>query len=253
MSKQDNLVILQARMSSRRLPGKVLLPLNGKPMIYRQIKRILRAKQIGTLVVATSEHPSDDPLVEYLNSIGIESYRGSLDNVFSRFSQIIVGKSPLNIVRLTADCPLVMPEILDAMLEQFWIGDVEYMSNALIPTFPDGLDIEIFTRNCFDKLTTLELSPEELEHVTLGINNRKGSFQVFNFSDSEDRSQLRWTVDYLEDFNFVQDVYAHFTGLEETFTYQDVLDFLVENPEKMSKISGNRRNESLKKPSTRYD
>jgi len=252
MSNQENVVILQARMSSRRLPGKVMLPLNGKPMIYWQIKRILKAKEVASLVVATSKDPSDDPLVEYLDSIGIECFRGSLDNVFSRFHEIVLGKLPKNIVRLTADCPLIMPEILDVMLKQFCVQDVEYMSNALVPTFPDGLDIEIFTRECFEKLTTLELSPEELEHVTLGINNRRGAFHVSNFSDSRDRSALRWTVDYLEDFDFVQEIYGHFKGLEVTFTYQDVLDFLEQNPDKKSKISGNRRNEALKKPSKGY-
>lgn len=247
MSNIQNLVILQARISSRRLPGKVLMPLNGEPMIYRQIARILESQEVENLIVATSTDPSDDELVDYLNSKRITSFRGALDDVFSRFYEIIKNQSPEIIVRLTADCPLVMPEILDAMLSQFYVGESEYMSNALHPTYPDGLDIEIFSRDCFKRLSALSLTPEELEHVTLGINNRKDVFKIENFSDVEDNSKLRWTVDYLEDFEFIKDVYANFQGREKEFTYQEVLNFVRLNPGIESKISWTRRNESLKR------
>ena len=247
MSNKRNLVILQARMSSRRLPGKVLMPLNGEPMIYRQIARILEAQEVENLIVATSTDPSDDELVEYLISKGVATFRGSLDDVFSRFYEIIKNESPEIIVRLTADCPLVMPKILDAMLSQFNLGESEYMSNALHPTYPDGLDIEIFSRECFNRLSALSLTPKELEHVTLGINNRNDFFKIENYSDVEDNSKLRWTVDYLEDFEFVKGVYANFQGREKEFTYQEVLNFVGLNPGIESKISWTRRNESLKR------
>jgi spore coat polysaccharide biosynthesis protein SpsF len=248
MSSVRNLVILQARMSSRRLPGKVLMPLNGEPMIQRQIARILESHEVDNLIVATSTDPSDDALVDYLNSKGVMSFRGSLDDVFSRFYAIIQSEAPEVIVRLTADCPLVMPKILDEMLCQFHVGGSDYMSNALHPTYPDGLDIEIFSRECFRKLSALSLTPEELEHVTLGINNRKDFFKIENYSDIEDNSKLRWTVDYIEDFEFIKSVYANFQGREKVFTYQDVLNFVRLNPGIVSKISWTRRNESLKRP-----
>lgn len=247
MSKRQKIVILQARMSSRRLPGKVLMPLNGEPMIFRQIARILESKEVDNLIIATSIDPSDDVLVEYLDSKGVANFRGSLDDVFSRFYEIIEIESPELIVRLTADCPLVMPEILDAMLIQFNKGDWDYMTNALYPSYPDGLDIEIFTRQCFSKLSTFNLTPEELEHVTLGINNRKDMFKIGNYSDVRDNSKLRWTVDYLEDFEFIKSVYANFQGRETEFTYEEVLNFVSLNPGIESKISWTRRNESLKR------
>jgi len=223
------------------------MPLNGEPMIYRQIARILESQEVENLIVATSTDPSDDELVDYLNMKGVASFRGSLDNVFSRFYEIINCESPDTIIRLTADCPLVMPNIIDAMLSQFYIRETEYMSNALHPTYPDGLDIEIFSRECFNRLSTLSLTQEELEHVTLGINNRKDVFKIENYSDVDDNSKLRWTVDYLEDFEFIKAVYANFQGREKEFTYQEVLNFVELNPGIESKISWTRRNESLKR------
>ena len=119
MEKRNNLAVLQARMSSNRLPGKVLMEVNGKPMIYWQIQRILQSKEISKLVVATSDHPTDDVLVKYLESINFEFVRGSLDDVLARFIKVENIYSPDSIIRLTGDCPLLMPELIDSMLKKF--------------------------------------------------------------------------------------------------------------------------------------
>ena len=235
-------------MSSNRLPGKVLKPINGQPMIYRQIQRVLGSTLVKEVVVATSTSDSDDELVEFLESEKIKVFRGSLDNVLSRFLQITKEVNPTNIIRLTGDCPLVMPKLIDEMIAYFEENSPDYLSNSLNPSFPDGLDIEIISREAISKLESLNLSKMELEHVTLGAYSRPELFRVMNFSDSINRSNMRWTVDYPEDLEFVRSVYNYFTGREANFDYEEVLEFLSSNPEVASGISASRRNEALLKP-----
>ena len=232
------LVILQARMSSRRLPGKVLLILNGKPMIYWQIKRILRAKSITKLVVAISEHPSDDILANYLDEIAQEYIRGPLDNVLERFIQANKLYNPQSIVRITGDCPFVMPEIIDSVVSLFNETKFDYVSNVVDLTFPDGLDVEVFKANVLEKLTNYPLSSVEKEHVTLGILNRKDDFIIGNYSNSKNLSHYRWTVDTAEDFNFVSKIFANFRSSEVAFTFDDIQRF-IENNQEINQI--NRR------------
>ena len=245
MDNQVTIAILQARMSSRRLPGKVLREINGKPMIYWQIQRILKAKRVDRLVVATSVDPSDDPLVKFLEENSFNVYRGSLDNVLSRFIEVAQRYPHDALIRLTGDCPLVMPELIDKMVDQFYVEKVDYLSNTLVPTFPDGLDIEIVGRGVLEKLSSLNLGSKELEHVTYGVYNRPEYFKTINFLDESNRSRERWTVDYQEDLDFVRVVFKEFTGRENVFSYQEVLNFLKESPEVPSRNQKFSRNEQL--------
>lgn len=235
-------------MSSNRLPGKVLKPINGQPMIYRQIKRVLESTLVEDVIVATSVSSSDEELVQFLESENIKVFRGSLDNVLSRFLEISKEINPTNIIRLTGDCPLVMPKLIDEMIVQFEEKLPDYLSNSLVPSFPDGLDIEIISSEAISRLESLDLSKMELEHVTLGVYNRPDLFRVLNFSTPINRSSMRWTVDYPEDLDFVRSVYSHFKGRESIFGYEEVLEFLGSNPEVISAISASRRNEALLKP-----
>ena len=239
------LVVLQARMSSSRLPGKVMMKVNDKPMIYWQIQRILRSKRVDSLIVATSVDPSDDALVLFLEENSINVYRGALDDVLSRFIQVSEIYPHDAVIRLTGDCPLVMPELIDQMVGAFYEQDVDYLSNTLEPTFPDGLDIEIIKPGALKNLATYNLEPKEIEHVTYGIYTRAETFKLSNFQDETNRSHERWTVDYQEDLDFVRQVYANFTGREATFTYSDLCDFLKQNPQAISGIEASRRNEQL--------
>lgn len=224
------LVILQARMSSQRLPGKVLLILNDKPMIYWQIKRILRAKLITKLVVAISEHPSDDILANYLDEIAQEYIRGPLDNVLERFVQVDKFYNPQSIVRLTGDCPFVMPEIIDSVVNLFNETKSDYVSNVVKLTFPDGLDVEVFKADVLKKLEKFPLTRIEKEHVTLGILNRKNDFIISNYSNSKNLSHYRWTVDTTDDYNFVSKIFANFRSNEISFTFEDIQRFIEDNP-----------------------
>ena len=240
-------------MSSNRLPGKVLKPVNGQPMIYRQIQRVLRSTLVEDVIVATSVSSSDDELVEFLESEEIKVFRGSLDNVLSRFLEVSKRINPTNIIRLTGDCPLVMPKLIDEMIVYFEDKLPDYLSNSLVPSFPDGLDVEILSREAISRLSSLSLSKMESEHVTLGLYKRPDMFRVLNFSNPINHSNMRWTVDYPEDLDFVRSVYSHFKGRESTFEYEEVLEFLRSNPEVISGISASRRNEALLKPKERHN
>ncbi len=228
------LAILQARMSSSRLPGKVMEIVNGEPIIHWQIKRILRSKKVEDLVVATSKDSSDDVLVAYLNQAGISVYRGSLNDVFSRFLEVIGMYQPYAIVRLTGDCPLLMPEIIDQVIEAGLNTNSDYLSNTIIPTFPDGLDVEFVLSNSIRKLGMYELSDYEKEHVTVGIYGRANIFKVTNFENSSDLSSLRWTLDTSEDLNLIKFIYSKFFGAETDFSIEDILKLRSEFPDRFN-------------------
>jgi spore coat polysaccharide biosynthesis protein SpsF len=228
--KNLNLVVLQARMSSTRLPGKVMSQINGHPMIYWEISRISKAKLVNKTVVAISDQSSDDILANYLESIHQEYIRGSLDNVLGRYVKAEENYNPSAIIRLTADCPLVMPELIDQYLEIFHKSDFDYLSNTLELSYPDGLDIEIIKPGIFKKLLEFNLSEEEKEHVTLGIYSRKDKFKTHNVSNKTNISDFRWTVDTSEDLAFVKSIYAHFESKEMNFTFEEVLKYVKGNP-----------------------
>lgn len=230
MEKRNNLAVLQARMSSTRLPGKVLMEVNEKPMIYWQIQRILKSKEISKLVVATSDCSTDDVLAEYLKSINCDFVRGSLDDVLARFIKVENIYNPDSIIRLTADCPLVMPELIDSMLKKFYEVSVEYLSNIIELTFPDGLDVEIIRAGTFSKLVNMDLTSAEREHVTLGIINRKDKFDIFSIVNKSNLSSNRWTVDTEEDLSFIKNIFRAFKGKEAEINFEDLNDYFKEFP-----------------------
>ena len=139
-----------------------------------------------------------------------------------------------------------MPAIIDEMIEEFERRDVDYISNTVNPTFPDGLDVEVFSSDALRKLSLMNLTEQEKEHVTLGFHRRQDIFRVANYEYSEDLSSLRWTVDYPEDLDFVREIYSQFTGREAIFEMKEILDVLKLRPELKSSISSSRRNEALK-------
>jgi len=241
------LVILQARMSSKRFPGKVLQDLFGKPMIIRQISRIQSAKNIGKIVVATTRREDDDLLASTLLENEIDIYRGATDDVISRYVKVIRKFQANTVVRLTADCPLVMPELLDSMIEDFSCNNCDYLSNTILPTYPDGLDIEIFSAKSLMTLYSMNLTDLEKEHVTLGFHNRKKEFNLHNYESNLDYSNLRWTVDYPEDLEFIRNVYSKFQDRMHMFGFDEVLDLIRENPGIQSIIPASLRNEALPK------
>ncbi len=220
-----NLAILQARMGSSRLPGKVLRRINGRPMIEWQILRIQKSS-VGEIILATSDDAADDELAKFVEDLGIAVFRGSLRDVHSRFVTILQKDTPQYFLRLTGDCPVAMPNLIDEMIFDFESSGVEYLSNVSPPTFPDGLDIEIISSQSFLEFSKLNLSEEEKEHVTLGMRQRPGDFKIGNFVNKQDLSKMRWTVDYEEDFNFISKIFEYFRGREAEFTIDDIVQAL---------------------------
>jgi spore coat polysaccharide biosynthesis protein SpsF (cytidylyltransferase family) len=212
-------------------------------MIFWQIQRIKKALNVKKIVVATSTNKTDDPLVEYLEEIGVEVHRGSLEDVHSRFLEVVI-KYPeySNIVRLTGDCPFVMPVLLQSMITEFESIKPDYYSNCNPPSYPDGLDVEIFSHSAFVRMSAFPLTNLEKEHVTLRFRNDPVNFKLANRTSSSDESMQRWTVDYEEDLIFAKNVFTAFKSREEIFDYDELLTFCAENPNINNKISGSFRN-----------
>ena len=237
------LAILQARMSSQRLPGKVIQRINNKPMIFWQVKRILNSRAVDELIVATSSDISDDLLVDFLENEGILVFRGSLDDVHSRFLTIITSKPQFDaVVRLTGDCPLVMPQLIDECVREFRSINCDYLSNSNPPTYPDGLDIEVFKTEAFLRMSELTLTEFEKEHVTPKFRLDCEQFRCVNHLNKIDQSSMRWTVDYPQDFVFVSRIFEEFRGREEVFTMDEVIELLDKYPDLDTQLPGNLRN-----------
>lgn len=248
MTQMNYLAIIQARMSSTRLPGKVMMEINGIPEIKFQIDRIRQSK-VESIVVATSVDPSDDVLAAYLDSLGVEVRRGPLNDVAGRYKQILDEINPTNFLRFTADCPFSMPSLINEMIDRFSSEQLDYLSNANPPTFPDGLDVEIVKTSAFSRLVSENLTILEREHVTLGFVSRESEFAIANHENDEDLSQLRWTLDYQGDLEYIRKISQVLSGQEITFTIVDVMKVIEENPEIKNRISGDKRNIGLKSAS----
>ena len=239
------LAVLQARMTSTRLPGKVLEPVQGRPMIIRQIERITRASRLDNLVVATSIAPSDDLLVDVLQQHGQHVVRGPLDDVLGRFAAVIDEFQPDAVVRLTGDCPLISPVVIDRIIGEFEAERPDYCSNTLQPSFPDGVDVEVVRADALSWLNRVSTDAHEREHVTLGVYRRPDRFRLLNVSHPTDLSNLRWTVDTADDLQFVRDVYAALYPVNPEFDIDDVVAYLERHPERSRTTEHAKRNAAL--------
>jgi spore coat polysaccharide biosynthesis protein SpsF len=237
------LSILQVRSMSSRLRGKAMLPLSGRPLIEREIERVRRARRFDRLIIATSNDPSDDELAMVCGSIGIECFRGSLADVLDRFYCAAIHFKATAIVRLTGDCPLIDPEVVDHVIESFVAAAVDYASNTIQPTYPDGLDVEVMT---LESLTTAWREAEALserEHVTSFIWSRPNRFRLLNVSQDIDLSAMRWTVDSLADYEFVRCIYDRLYSSNPQFTTEDVHALLNREPHLALINASQQRNE----------
>ncbi|MBO6899849.1 MAG: glycosyltransferase family protein [Rhizobiaceae bacterium] len=236
--------VLQARASSRRLPGKVLKPILGKPMLQHQIERILRANLPEKLVLATSVNREDDAVANIGVACGIAVYRGSLDDVLDRFYRAAEAYKPTHVVRLTGDCPLTDPALIDAVTRFAVEGGYDYASNTIRPSFPDGLDVEVAAFAALEAAWREATSKPDREHVMPFLHRQPGRFRLGNLLNSgTDLSAMRWTVDEPADFEMVKSVYEALYPSKPDFDMSDVLAFLDANPEIAGLNSGLVRNE----------
>lgn len=196
-------------MTSSRLPGKVMAPILGEPMISRQIERVRRSRLIDGLVVATSTDPSDDVLAAHCQALGVAVFRGPLDDVLGRFCGAIEAQPQAKtIVRLTADCPLADWTVIDEVIAHHHASGADYTANTpAVRTFPHGLDTEVVRAGALAEAGREASDPYEREHVTPFVNRRSGRYQLAWVSRLPSLAQLRWTVDVPGDLVFVRGVY----------------------------------------------
>ncbi|HPL64444.1 MAG TPA: aminotransferase class III-fold pyridoxal phosphate-dependent enzyme [Syntrophales bacterium] len=227
--------IIQARMNSRRLPGKVLQEIEGVPMLGRVIDRVRASRLASLTVVATSEGASDDPVEAYCRSIDIPCFRGNEDDVLDRYYRAADRFGADVIVRITADCPLIDPIVIDRVIAAYLQGSCDYASNRIRYTYPDGLDTEVFSREALAETWRSARKKAEREHVTPYIRE-SGRFRVAGVECETDLSQrdMRWTVDEPADLEFVRSIFKRLGGNRKPFGMWDVIRLL----DKESRLAG---------------
>ncbi|UTP38611.1 glycosyltransferase family protein [Phenylobacterium sp. LH3H17] len=234
--------ILQARMSSTRLPGKVLADLAGAPMIARQIERLSRARAIDRLIVATSDDRSDDVLADHLTKAGVEVFRGSMQDVLARYAGAAAALDEADlVVRLTADCPLTDPGLIDTMIGRQLASQAHYTATTLpTRTYPKGLDAEVMSVGTLRLAAAEAVDPYEREHVTPFIYRRPERFTLGGVSQDRDEGEVRWTVDRPDDLDFVRAVYEALYREGEHFTSDDIRRLVRGRPD-LARLGGDPR------------
>lgn len=214
--------VLQARMSSSRLPGKVMKPILGVPMVGRQIERLHHAKSLDRLVLATSDQDDDTPLADYVASLGVAVHRGSLNDVLDRFHGAALAHGATHVVRLTADCPLADWTVIDDCVALHLRTGADCTSNGLVRSYPDGLDVEMVTFEALDAAWREAEPGPDREHVTPFIYRHPERFRLEHLVQEPNLELVRWTVDTPEDFAFVTEAYEALYPVNPAFTTADI-------------------------------
>jgi len=221
--------IVQARMGSTRLPNKVMKHIGGIPMIELLLTRLARAREVNQIIVATSVEKVNQPLVEHIHKLGYTCEQGSENDVLDRYVQAAKKHKTDVVVRITGDCPLLDPELVDEAVRRFKAASVDYFSNTNPPTYPDGLDIEIITFKALEQASQETSAPFDREHVTPYLR-KSGKFKTAALQHSQDLSALRWTVDEPADFAVIENVFLHYRPRID-FTWNEVLALQSQQPE----------------------
>ena len=237
--------IVQARMSSTRLPGKVLLPLAGKPVLAHVVDRLRSCNSINNVVLATSADPSDDAVAEWCGGYDVECFRGSLDDVLDRFYQAAKEYSVDSVVRITADCPAIDPEIIDEVVEQYVAGGFDYY--GLSGEFPDGLDCTVISFNALEAAWKDAKLLSEREHVGPYIEKNPERFVNGGYEKFTGLGHHRWTLDETRDYEFLGEVFGKLYKANDKFGYAEILELMDAEPELMNINSGIVRNEGYAK------
>lgn len=226
--------IVQARMGSTRLPGKALVDICGTTMLSRVVERTRRARLLDETIVATTTSRLDDAITRECSQLGVPVFRGSEEDVLDRYYRAAAEYKAESVVRITADCPLIEPQIVDRVVSEFLHRqpEIDYASNVLPErTFPRGLDSEVIRLDALEKAWHQTEDPACREHVTLYIERNPQLFHIHGVSNETNYSQMRWTVDTPEDLAFVRQIYGSFG--HDRFSWQEVLDALERHPEWM--------------------
>jgi spore coat polysaccharide biosynthesis protein SpsF (cytidylyltransferase family) len=227
--------IVQARMGSSRLPGKVLAEIDGRPVVDHVLRRAARITGVDEVVLAVPDSPEDDVLARAGESAGVSVVRGDAADVLNRYHDAAVAHGADAVVRITADCPLIDPAVSALVVRRFTAGDVDYVSNTHPPTYPDGYDTEVFSTAALVDAWREAAAPFEREHVTPFIWLRPDRFRLANVADSCDRSSWRLTVDTASDLSAIRSLWTRMP--DEQFGLADVIALDAREPQLISKRS----------------
>ncbi len=236
--------IMQARVSSSRLYGKVMMNIEGKPMLERQVERVLRSEKLDDLVVATGDDSENDLIEELCDSMRVRCFRGAPDDVLERFYECSILTHPRHVARITCDCPLIDPNIIDQVINFHLNGDFDYSSNVHPPTWPDGMDIEVMRFNSLVEAHKEALRPSEREHVTPFFYNNPNRYRIGNLAYHRDLSFHRLTVDEPEDLEKIRYIYKYLHPRNNNFDLSSIInlleadDTLVELNQKFTRNEG---------------
>lgn len=220
-------------MRSERLPGKVLLPVLGRPNLDLMVERLCRVSLIDAIVIATSEDASCDPIADLARELGVGCFRGSEKDVLGRVLQASREAHADLIVETTGDCPLIDPPTVEKVISAFLASRVDYCSNTLTRTFPRGLDTQVFPLSVLEEVARRTTDPVDREHVSLYIYEKPGRFRLLNVKSGygPEVAELRLTVDTPEDFALVRTVYEELYPKDPNFVLSDIIDLFVRRPE----------------------
>ena len=221
--------IIQARMGSSRLPGKVLMNSgNGMPLLYYVINQLRHCSKVKNLVIATTTNQEDDEIEKFADNNSVDVFRGKEKDVLDRYFQCAKKYSFSTIVRITADCPLIDPQIVDKVIEQFFSENYDFATNTLTRTFPIGTDVEVFSFSALNKAWENARLPSEREHVTPYLRNKENS-KIINVENTKNISNLRLTVDRIEDFELIKQILNNISI--NPIHLEDVLELFSRKPE----------------------
>lgn len=241
------IAVIQARISSTRLPGKVLKKIEGKTVLEHVINRVKAAKNLDDVIVATTVKKEDLEIVKLCANLGISVFCGSKDDVLDRYYQTARLFKADHIIRITSDCPLIDFKIIDDVTDLYFNKKVDYVSNTVPETFPDGEDVEVFSFKALKIAWENAKMSSEREHVTPYIKNNPKIFRIVNFKYKINLADKRWTIDEPEDLEFINTIYKKLYPKNLLFGMETILNFLKKHPE-IEKINKNIiRNEGYSK------
>lgn len=234
MNKKHKIVAtIEARMTSSRFPGKVLMKVLGKPMLYYLVKRLRMVQSLDEIVLATTTNIEDDILATFAIEEGIPCFRGSEEDVMGRVIGAAESVNADIIVEITGDCPLIDPQIIEQIIRIFEMNNVEYVSNVVKRCYPDGMDVQVFSLETLKKSAEITNKRLDREHVTLHIRNNPALFSQIHVISTPDATwpELGLTLDEFADFELISKIIKHFEGDEKIVTCQQIISLLKENPE----------------------
>ena len=235
----DTAIIVQARLGSKRFPGKVLKKINGKTILEYTIKRLKKTKLSKNIIVATTKREEDQKIIKVAKKTNCHTFRGSTNNVLNRYYKAAVHYKVKNIVRICSDCPLIDPKIINKVYFFYLKNNYDYVSNKIFPSYPPGMGVEILNFQSLKKANKLTKNSYDKEHVTPYIYKNPKKFKIKNVGLKKKLLNYRIVLDYIEDFKLISNIQKHFNKQRKDFTLKDIIKYINRNPILKKKNSQN--------------